>query len=74
MAIDTLAKRYASLTFGSAGRAGTREPTGSSSAFRRAAAIGGYYQEPVEAAGVVTARLTLYGTSQRPLTLMGSTP
>ena len=46
MAIDTLEKRYASLTFGVAGRAGTREPTGSSSAFRRTAALGGYYQEP----------------------------
>lgn len=51
MAIDTLAKRYASLTFGAAGRAGTREPAGSSSALRRTAALGGYYQEPVGIAG-----------------------
>lgn len=42
MAIDTLAKRYASLTFGVAGRSGTREPVGSSSAVRRASGLGLY--------------------------------
>ena len=74
MAIDTLEKRYASLTFGAAGRAGTREPTGSSSAFRRSAALGGYYQEPVVATGVATRRQTLLGTSLIRHVLKGSSP
>lgn len=42
MSIDTLEKRYASLTFGVAGRSGTRNPTGSSSAVRRSYALGLY--------------------------------
>lgn len=71
MAIDTLAKRYASLTFGNPGRAGTREPTGSSSAFRRTAAIGGYYQEPGASVALETVRHVLYGTSLERHTLRG---
>ena len=54
MAVDTISKRSAALRFGSVGRAGTRPPDGSISAFDRAALLGCYssaaaeYGDPVE--------------------------
>jgi len=46
MAIDTLQKRAASLTYGSHARAGIRPPTGTTSKFLRAATLGLYYNDP----------------------------
>jgi hypothetical protein len=45
MAIDTEEKRYASLTFGHCLNAGTRIPSGTSTAARRGAALGLYVIE-----------------------------
>ena len=44
MAIDTAQKREASLQFGRVGSAGTRTPTGTTSAFLRGETLGHYYQ------------------------------
>jgi hypothetical protein len=48
MAIDTEEKRYASLTFGHCLNAGTRIPSGTSTAARRGAALGLYVIESDE--------------------------
>lgn len=71
MAIDTLAKRYASLTFGSAGRSGTREPTGVDSAFRRASGLGvyGFENGDIMPPSLLSATIILAGTK---ITLMFS--
>ncbi len=45
MAIDTLAKRSATLRFGRPGLAATRPPSGTIAAFDRGALLGCYYLE-----------------------------
>jgi len=72
MAIDTEEKRYASLTFGHCLNAGTRIPSGTSTAARRGAALALYYIEGGTAVENVTTRLTLIGTSRKRLSINGT--
>jgi hypothetical protein len=83
MAIDTAEKRYASLTFGHCLNAGTRIPSGTSTAARRGAALGLYYIEsaavdylnpqPRRLIGTLSG-LSLNGTSTTQSRLVGTSP
>lgn len=71
MAIDTAAKRSASATYGTPWMAGTRIPSGASTAADRGATLGAWYFAYIPAVDYVTTRLTLVGTSIQRLSITG---